>query len=82
LDDGTLVPGAAVIEDRAVGIVVGGHTGFIAFADVPELASRRVRHTLRVAGIHVLPVIGSWLRHRWATRVGALPGQPSWIPQL
>ena len=64
LDDGSLVPSVAVIDDRAIGAIVGGHTGFITFAAVPELASRRVRDFLRLTSIHGLPFIGQWLRRR------------------
>ena len=82
LDDGSLVRSVAVIEGKAVGAIVGGHTGFLAFASVLELTSRRVRDFLRLTSVHGLPFIGRWLRHRWAERVGALPARPSWIPKL
>jgi hypothetical protein len=82
LDDGSLVRSVAVIDGRAVGAIVGGHTGFVAFAAVPELASRRVRDFLRLTSIHGLPFIGQWLRRRWAERVGASLIRPSWIPKL
>ena len=82
LDDGSRLPSVAVVNGRAVGIIVRGHTGFIAFSDVPVLASRRVAHALRISGAYLLPGIGAWLRRRWAARVGALPVRPSWIPQL
>ena len=82
LDDGSLLPWVAVIEDRAIGIIVGGQTGFFAFADVPEVVSRSVRHSLRLSRMHKLPVIGRWLRHRWAERVGASSAHASWIPKM
>jgi hypothetical protein len=82
LDDGSLLPNVAVVEGRAVGVIAGGHSGFIAFADVPELASRQVVHKLRVAGAYSVPVLGAWLRRRWAVRLGASPSRPSWIPSL
>jgi len=82
LDNGSLLPNVAVVDDRAVGVIVGCHTGFIAFADVPELASRQVGHALRIAGAYSMPVIGAWLRRRWAARLGARPSRPSWIPPL
>lgn len=82
LDDGSLVLGVAVVGDRAVGVIVGGHTGFLPFADVPQVASRRIRDALRLTRVHALPFIGNWLRRRWARRVGASLGQPAWIPKM
>jgi hypothetical protein len=82
LDDGSLIREVVAFGDRAVGVIVGGHTGFIAFAAVPELASRQVREFLRLTRIHGLPFIGQWLRCRWAARIGASSARPSWIPKL
>lgn len=82
LDDGSYLTDTAVVDDRAVGIVVGGHTGFIAFADVPSLASRRVHHALRLSGIYYLPFLGHRLRRRWAARAGVRLVRPSWVPRL
>lgn len=82
LDDGSLIQAVAVIGDRALGIIVGGHTGFLSFAAVPQIHSRRVRDALRLTRIHGLPFIGRRLRRRWAARVGALPEQPAWIPNI
>ena len=82
LDDDTFVPGVVALDDRALGILVGGHTGLIAFADVPAVANRTVRRALRVSGIYKSPFFGWWLRRRRAERAGALAGSPSWIPTI
>lgn len=82
LDDGSLVPSVAAVGDRAFGVIVGGHTGFLSFAAVPELSSRRVRAALRLTRIHSLPFIGKWLRRRWAESIGASFTRPSWIPKI
>jgi hypothetical protein len=82
LDDGSLVPSVAVVGDQAVGVLVGGHTGFLAFAVVPQLALRRVRAALKLTRIHYLPFFGQRLRRRWAESVGASLTRPAWIPRL
>jgi len=82
LDDGSLLPSVAAVGDRAFGIIVGGQTGFLSFAAVPQLASRRVRGVLRLTRIHRLPFIGERLRRRWAKSVGVSPTRPSWLPEL
>ena len=82
LDDGSLVPAVLAGGDRALGIMVGGHTGFLPFADVPKVADRKVRHTLRVSGVYASLFIGWWLRRRWAAKVGASPARASWIPAI
>jgi hypothetical protein len=82
LDDGSLIRKVAVVGNRALGIIVGAHTGFLPFAAVPQIRSRRVRHALRLTRIHRLPFIGRRLRSRWAERVGASPEQPTWIPKI
>lgn len=81
LDDSSLVPTVAVVADRALGVIVGGHTGLLPFSAVPQLHSRRVLHALRLAPLHRLPFIGRRLR-RWARRLGASPNPPVWIPKL
>jgi hypothetical protein len=82
LDDGSLIPAVAVVGDRAVGVMVGGHTGFLSFADVPEIVSRRIRNALRLTQVYTLPFIGPRLRRRWARKVGASLDHPAWIPTL
>lgn len=82
LDDGSLVPSVAAVGDRAFGIIIGGHTGFLSFAAVPELALRRVRATLRLTLIHSLPFLGPELRRRWAESIGASRTRPTWIPKI
>jgi len=82
LDDGSYVPNSAVLESRAFGIVIGGQTGFLPFAGIPGLASRRIQHILRLSRVHRIPLLGSWLRHSWASRVGGRLTKPSWIPKL
>lgn len=82
LDDGSLVQTVAAIGDRAFGVIVGGHTSFLSFADVPQLSSRRVRAALRLTRIHSLPIIGWRLRRRWAESIEASFTCPSWIPKM
>jgi hypothetical protein len=82
LDDGSHVADTLAVDGRAVGVVVGGQTGFLAFADVPQLSSRHIRHTLRLSRVHRLPFIGRRLRRQWAVRAGALPDWPAWIPKM
>jgi len=82
LDDNSFVPSVVALGDRALGVLVGGHTGFLPFADVPAVASRKVREALRVSGAYASPFFGWWLRRRRAGRAGALPGRPSWIPAI
>jgi len=82
LDDRSFVPGAVAVGDKALGVIVGGHTGFLAFADVPEVGARRVRYVLRVSGIYAWPLVGWWLRRCRANRAGASRTRPSWIPAL
>lgn len=77
LDDNSFVPGVVALGDRALGVVVGGHTGFLAFADVPAVANRKVRHVLRVSGVYASPFLGRWLRRRRAAGAGASSGCPS-----
>lgn len=82
LDDGSLVTSVAAVGDRAFGVIVGGHTGLLSFAAVPELSSRRVSAALRLTRIHSLPFIGQRLRRRWAESIGASFTRPSWIPKM
>jgi hypothetical protein len=82
LDDSSFVPGVVALGDRALGVLVGGHTGFLAFASVTAVANRRVRQAFQVSGIYASPFVGWWLRRRRAARVGAMPGRPSWMPTL
>jgi hypothetical protein len=82
LDDNTFVPSVVALGDRALGVLVGGHTGFLPFADVPAIVSRRVREALPVSGAYASPLVGWWLRRRRATRAGASASRPSWIPAL
>ena len=82
LDDNSFVPDVVALGQRALGVVVGGHTGLLAFADVPTVADRSVRQALQVSGFYASPVIGWWLRQRRAARAGAMASGPSWIPSL
>ena len=82
LDDSSFGPSVVALGDKALGVLVGGHIGFLPFADVPAIASRRVREALPVSGAYASPFIGWWLRRRWAARAGALASRPSWIPAL
>jgi len=82
LDDDSFVPGVVALGDSASGVLVGGHTGFLPFADVPAVANRKVRVALRVSGAYGSPFVGWWLRRRRAARAGALPGRAPWIPTI
>ena len=82
LDDGSLVANTLAVDGRAVGVVVGGQTGFLAFADVPQLSSRHIKHTLRLSRVHRMPIFGPRLRQSWAMRAGASPDWPDWIPKI
>jgi hypothetical protein len=82
LDDGSFVPGVVAVGERAIGVLVGGHTGFLSFADAPGVANRKVREALRVSGAYASPLVGWWLRRRRAARAGALPGRASWLPAI
>ncbi len=82
LDDNSFVPGVLTLGDRALGVRVGGHTGFQPFADVPAVSNRKVREALRVSGAYAFPLIGWWLRRRRAARAGALAGRPAWLAAI
>ena len=82
LDDNSFVPGVVALGDRALGVLVGGHTGFLSFADVPAVADRKVREALRVSGAYASTLVGWWLRRRRAAKAGALGGRASWLPAI
>src|SRR4051812_26297687 len=82
LDDGTYLPDSFVIEARAFGILVGGHTGIVLFAEIPSLAFRRVHQSLPLSRRYHFPFFGRWLRHRWASQAGARLTKPDWVPAL
>jgi len=83
LDDNSFVPGVVALGGKALGVIVGGHTGFLAFADVPTVANRKVRQALRVSGLYASPIVGWWLRRRRAARAGAVSSRrPAWIPAI
>jgi hypothetical protein len=78
LDDGTWLPNTLVFDDRALGLLIGGHTGFQFFRDVPQLVGRKVTHDLRLCRRHASLFFGWWLRRRWARRMGARLTYPDW----
>jgi hypothetical protein len=80
LDDNSFVPQVVAVGQRAVEVVVDGHTGFLLFVDIPTVASRKVREALPISGVYAIPFVGSRLRRRRAERSGALPGHVSWLP--
>ena len=78
LDDGTWLPDTMVFEDRAFGLLIGGHTAFQFFRDVPQVTGRNITHDLRLRRRHWSLFFGWWLRKRWARRVGARLEYPTW----
>ncbi|HEV7927653.1 MAG TPA: hypothetical protein VGR14_20035 [Verrucomicrobiae bacterium] len=78
LDEGTWLPNTVVIDDKAFGLLIGGHTGFQFFRDIPQLAGRTVFHWLKLRRRHGLLLIGWWFRKRWARAVGARLEYPTW----
>jgi hypothetical protein len=64
LDDGTWLPNTMVIDDRAFGLLIGGHTAFQFFRDIPQLAGRTVQHWLRLRSRHGSLLFGWWCRKR------------------
>jgi hypothetical protein len=82
LDDGTYLADVLTFDGRAVGIAIGGQTGYISFSDVPQVCGHSVSHYLRLRRYHFWPFIGRRLRLRWAGRVGAEPRHPDWRPRI
>ena len=78
LDDGTWLPDTMVVDDRAFGLLIGGHTVFQFFRNIPQLVGRNVTHTLRLRRRHGSLFFGWWLRRRWARKVGARLEYPTW----
>ena len=82
LDDGTYLADVLVFGDRAVGLAIGGHTGYLSFSDVPQVLGHSVSHWLRLRRYHSCPFIGFRLRHRWAQNIGIEPSHPNWRPKI
>lgn len=80
LDDGTYLDEVVCYDGRALGIDIGGHTGFLPFTECGETKGRRIVSFLEWKWRHKVPVIGRILRHRWARRHGAVPERPGWVP--
>jgi hypothetical protein len=82
LDDGTWLPDTMVFNDMAFGLLIGGHTAFQFFRDVPQLVGRNVTHDLRLRRRHGSLLFGWWLRRRWARHVGARLDYPNWRARI
>ncbi|MBI4472823.1 MAG: hypothetical protein HY646_09160 [Acidobacteria bacterium] len=67
------------VNGRALGIDIGGHTGFLPFTECEETKGHRIVSFLEWKWRHKVPVIGRILRHRWALRHGAVPQRPGWV---
>ena len=82
LDDGTWLPDTMVLNDQAFGLLIGGHTGFQFFRDVPQLVGKNVTKHLRLRRRHGSLLFGWWLRRRWARQVGARLDYPQWRARI
>jgi len=82
LDDGTWLPDTMVLNDQAFGLLIGGHTVFQFFREVPQLVGRNVTQDLRLRRCHGSLLFGSWLRRRWARQVGARLDHPKWRARI
>jgi len=82
LDDGTWLPDTMAVGDRAFGLLIGGHTVFQFFSDVPELIGRSIKHALQLRRRHGSLLFGWWLRRRWARGVGARIEYPAWRAKI
>src|SRR4051812_46872456 len=65
LDEGTFLADTLAFDRRAVGLAIGGQTGYLSFSDVPQVRGHSVSHW-RLRRYHFWPFIGFPLRHRWA----------------
>jgi hypothetical protein len=82
LDDGSYLADALVFDGRAVGLIIGGQTGYISFSDVPQIRGHTISHSLRLRRYHSWPIIGRQLRHRWAQNLGVKLRHPDWRPKI
>lgn len=82
LDDGSLLQDVCAIGEQAFGMVPGGQTGTVEFADVDALKDRSIRTAFEIQGLFAAPLIGRWLRSRRAAGAGADFGRPDWLPPL
>lgn len=82
LDDGTYLADTMAFGGRAVGLAIGGHTGYISFSAVPQVRGHSVLHSLRLRRYHFWPFIGRRLRRRWAESIGVKPRDPVWRPKI
>lgn len=82
LDDGTWLPNTMVLNDQAFGLLIGGHTVFQFFREVPQLIGRNVTHNLRLRRRHGSLLFGWWLRRRWARQAGARLDHPKWRARI
>jgi hypothetical protein len=80
LDDGTYLANTLVIDNRAVGLIIGGQTGYISISEIPQLQGRSVLYSLQLRRYHFWPLIGAWLRRRWVNHFGIIPKHPDWRP--
>jgi hypothetical protein len=82
LDDGTYLDEVLCIGENALGIVIGGHTGFLPFTDCDQVKGRQIRSFLKWSWRHTLPLVGRRLRQNWAQSMGVIPERPSWAPHI
>jgi hypothetical protein len=82
LDDGTYLADALAFDGHAVGLAIGGHTGYLSFSDVSQVQGHSISHWMRHRRYHDWPFIGPWLRHRWARSIGVEPRHPDWRPKI
>ena len=78
LNEGTWLPDTMVVDDKAFGLLIGGHTVFQFFRDIPDLVGKTVANALPLRRRHGSLLFGWWLRRRWARRVGARLEYPTW----
>src|SRR5690349_8229883 len=78
LNDGTWLPDTMVVGDQAFGLLIGLHTVFQFFRDIPDLAGKTVANALPLRRRHGSLLFGWRLRRRWARQVGARLEYPTW----
>lgn len=82
LDDGSYLDEVLCFGDYALGIMIGGHTGFLPFTDCEQIKGRRVTNFLKWGWSHAVPLVGRRLRYQWAQKMGVTPARPSWVPKI
>ena len=82
LDDGTYVRDVIVFEGRAIGVILGGHTGVMLFGEIRALKGRYIRNFVNIKGAYTWPLIGGILRRNWAKDNADRLERPGWLPEL